>query len=193
MEKTIYFFTTILISMIFISSCSKDNSDNSSANLSDEIESYGINIEGQEEVFFNTQKEVLSYLKSLDKEKFLEAQEKFDFLNNELKVIQELDLVNKDEDDPAVIEYLERFSDNQIEKIGPLNFCHHDTNQSGKTVWTPAANPRIKKKNRNKYSSITAISSQVLCSRTWWRGSHKFFWGTPDGLGSMNNDSESYY
>ncbi len=185
----------LLIAGLLVTSCSTDESLTKESSLMDQIEGYSIMIEGQDVVNFNTQDEILDYLKSIDKNKYLEAVEKFDFLNREMKIVEDLDLVNMEDDDPAVIEYMKRLeSESTPQKIGTLNFCHHGYNQVGPTVWTPVANPRIKSKNRNRYSSITAVTSQILCTRTWWRGTHRFYWGTIDNLGfPMDNNSESYY
>ena len=79
-------------------------------------------------------------------------------------------------------------------KVGPANFCNHDRNFGGTTVWTPFANVSIRRKNREKYSFITAILPQVLCTKRFFTGTQRFYWGTVGDLGSaMDNRSKSYY
>lgn len=189
-------FATLVLVLSFSSCSNNDESIIAPNPLLGEIESYGIVTEKGEEAVFKTQQELLDYLEVIDKSKYEEVKEKFEFLNRQLDVIHELGLVNKSEDDPVVLKYLSQFDseDETPEKTGALNFCHFGYNQTGTTVWTPVTNPRIRRSSRNQYSSITAIASQVLCTRTWFRGTHKFYWGTHDNLGyPMDNNAESYY
>ena len=182
-----------LLTLILFSSCSREDEKFENPLLK-QIDSYGIVTEDGIDVDFDTQLELLNYLKKTDLLKFKEAVDKFEFLNHELDMIYKLGLVDREDDDPVVIEYLEKYKIEDVpKKNGTLNFCHHGYGSVGPTVWTPYVNPRINNNNRNKYSSVTAVSSTVLCTKRWFLGSHKFYWGTVNLSYPMDNNSESYY
>ena len=185
----------MMLFAFFFTSCSKETVTvepaQSAAMKAFEIGTYNVVKTNGEMLTFATQQEVLNHFKRTDVYQAIKTN--FDLMNAERETILALGLVEKSEDDPAVIEYLKQFETTGL-RTGPINFCFHDENRSGKRVWTPRTNPVIRSSNRNKYSSITAIAPQTLCNNKWYGGNHYFYWGTYDKLqGGNDNNAESYY
>ncbi len=187
----------LMLVALFFTSCSNNEKAEiqpaqTEAMKAFEIESYNVVKRNGDVLTFTTQQEVLDHLQGTDR--YEAIKEKFDFLNAERQTILELGLIEKSEDDPAVIDYLKKFEVPTHQRVGPINFCHFDENQRGRTVWTPYSSASIRARNRNQYSSITAIAPQVLCQNRWFGGQHFFFWGTHDTFPwNIDNNSESFY
>lgn len=188
--------TIVFIAVLLFGSCSKGELIEKDSRLEkDKASIMLINAETGKEQAFSSEAEML---KSVEGESFYsDLKKKVDFIDVESRYIEMNELISKDENDPEVKEYLSKYENNLKSLAHGILYTGFD--RTGEPLaYTFAANPSMKKSNRNKASSWVCITGGtiVLCDRTWFRTPRKYIVSSPGytwNLYDFDNKTESFF